>query len=204
MLSRIAGLALAALLCPCWAAAAVVDVTTELDADTLQPGQRTTLRVYAEVRDGMADAGNGIFGWDVSLRSSDPLVAGVLSATLDRTGWTGHPRTSSPGAPRDWGLAAIYDTSETRDDMGLSTTVLLFTVDVQALTLGTTTFLVEPDFATGADFLTWSMEAGGDYSAAAVRLNVVPSPPVLLLLAAIAPVALPHRRHRLHRTRPTT
>ena len=197
MLSRIGGLALAALLCPCWAAAAVVDVTAELDANTLQLGQTTTLRVYAQVRDDMAAAGNGIFGWDVSLRCSDPLVAGALSATLNRAGWTSHPQTSSPGTPRDGGLDAIYDTSETQDDMGIAAPALLFSVETQALAVGTATFTVEPDLTTGEDFLTWGMDAGGDYADATVTLTVVPAPPVLLLLSAIAPAVLTRRRHRL-------
>jgi len=182
------------LFCPLIAQAAVIDVTLVVDKDTIAVGEIATLSVYAQVKPGSAIAANGVFGWDVDLRNSDAAVIGLLSASLDRSGWTGNAFTSSSGTATSWGIDAIYDTGETDNSLGLSSPVMLFSIQIQGLTEGTATFSVEPDATSGADFVTWKTGIGGDYSLASVGITVVPEPSTaLLILLSIA--AVRRRRH---------
>jgi hypothetical protein len=162
--------------------ASVISVTVTLSKDTVNIGETATLTVFGQVKPAYAVAGNGIFGWDVDLRLSDPLVVELLPGTLDRTGWTRNALTSSSGMVKSWGLDAIYDTGEDNSNLGVGSAVRLFSVQFTGLALGNATFTVEPDTITGADFVTWFGNTGGDYSAASQVITVVPEPATLGLL----------------------
>jgi len=173
--------------------ASVIDVTVSASKSTIGIGETATLSVFGQLKPGYAAAGNGIFGWDVDLRLSDPSILGILPATLDRSGWTGTPSTSSSGTVKSWGLDAIYDTGEGSSSLGVGGPVGLFSVQFTGLALGTTTFTVEPDMVTGADFVTWLGNTGGDYSAASQTITVTPEPATVSLLG-LGALALFRRR----------
>ena len=176
--------------------AAAVGVTASVDKDTIGIGETGTFTIYAQLLTGHTGAGNGIFGWDVDLRIADPTIIELLPATfaLPPGVWTSSAMTSSPGTPTAWGLDAIYDTGEDADDLGLAGQVELFSVQYLGLADGSTTLSVEPDTTSGADFVTWLGETGGDYSNASVGITV-PEPATLGLLG-LGGLLLIRRRRR--------
>jgi len=163
--------------------AAVVGVTASADKPLVGVGETGTLTVFAELMPGHTGAGNGIFGWDVDVRIADPTIIELLPAmlVLPPGVWTSNAMTSSPGAPMPWGLDAIYDTGEGADDLGLAGQVELFSIQYRGLADGVTTLSVEADMTSGADFVTWLGETGGDYSSASVGITI-PEPATMGLL----------------------
>jgi len=197
-------LVLAILALPGVVYAAAVDVTVSASKSTIGIGETATLSVFGQLKPGYAAAGNGIFGWDVDLRVADPTIVGLDPATLLRPGepprvdakvWTSNALTSSHGTAKPWGVNAVYDTGEDRADLGLSSRVELFSIQFTGLALGTSTLTVEPDITTGADFVTWLGNTGGDYSGASQGITVTPEPATISLLG-LGILALLHRRKR--------
>ena len=178
------------------AQAGVIDVTVSVDKDTINIGEMGTLTVYGQLTAGHDTAGNGVFGWGVDLRIADPTIIELLPATfaLPPGVWTSNAMTSSPGTPTAWGLDAIHDTGEGADDLGLAGPVELFSVDYRSLSEGVTVLTVEPDTTTGADFVTWLGESGGDYSQASSAITVVPEPATIGLLGFGVVAALCRRK----------
>ena len=185
------------------AQAAAVDVTVEASKETINIGETGTLTVYGQLGPAFAVAGNGIFGWDVDLRIADPTIVELLPASFklgpdtatpdpDDTIWTRNPLTSSMGTPTAWGLDAIYYTGEDANDLGLADMAELFSIQYRGLADGMTTLSVEPDITSGADFVTWLGDSGGDYSGASVEITV-PEPATLALLGFGSLLVL--RRH---------
>jgi hypothetical protein len=185
-------LVLAVLALPGVASASVIDVTVSADKSTIGIGETATLSVFGQLKPGYATAGNGIFGWDVDLRLSDPSL--VSLGTLDRSGWTGTPSTSSSGTAQSWGLDAIYDTGESNSNLGVGSAVRLFLVQFHGLAQGVTTLTVQPDTTTGADFVTWQGNTGGDYSSGSQSITVTPEPATLGLLVTGALAILARRK----------
>ena len=175
---------------------AAVEVTVWADKDPISIGETATLTVYGQLMPGYADAGNGIFGWDVDLRVGDTAILELLPATLDRSGWTGNAMTSSSGTPVSWGLDAIYDTGEADTEMGIGSPVALFSIQFKGLSLGITTLTVEPDMVSGADFVSWQGATGGNYSGASVDITVVPEPATISFLGLGMAALLRRRRLR--------
>ena len=174
-MQRRIGLALAAILaCSSFARAQVVDVTVDPTETTISIGEIATLFVYGQLKPPYDNLGNGIFGWDGDLRVGDTGVVGLLIGTVDQSGWTNNHLTSSPGTPTVWGLDAIYDTGEDDTELGVTAPVTLFSIDFEGLSAGQTTLTIEPDMTTGADFVTWTGQSGGDYSVAWSTINVIP------------------------------
>lgn len=177
------------LMCPAsaWADVAI-DVTTSPNGEyEMYVGETRTLLVFGQLKPGAANAGNGIFSWDVDLRIGDTGVIGLLTDTVDRNGWTNFSATSSDGTPTAWGLDAIYDTGETDTEKGVGSPVRLFSVEFTALAVGESSLTIEPDNTVGADFITWNTETSGDYSGASVQINVlVPEPASIIFLATSA------------------
>ena len=190
------------------AQAEVIDVTVSVTgpADEVLPfvdgkyviesGATAKLSVFGQLK--VADAGNGIFGWDVDLRVGDPSVLSLNPASVDRSGWTGNASTSSDGTPTAWGLDGIYDTGEANSELGVSSAVRLFSIQFVGLSLGESSLTIEPDLTAGADFVTWKSGIGGDYSAASAMINVVPEPASMSLLAtgALALLLIWRRRSK--------
>ena len=194
MWRQIGGTVGAVLLCTVLAQEEVIDVTMSVDAPyvggkyQMNLGETRTLSVFGQLKAAAASSGNGIFGWDVDLRVGDPGILGLLTGTVDRSGWTNNPATSSDGTPTAWGLDAIYDTGETNADMGVGSPVQLFSIDFTFLAVGESSLSIEPDETAGSDFVTWNTDIGGDYSAA--MINVVAEPASISLLATGALVLL--------------
>lgn len=182
MRGRIGFALVAILMCSCLAQAAVVDVTVSVDKDRIDIGETATLSVFAQIMSPHDDAGNGIFGWDVDLRVGDTAVLGLDPASLDRSGWTGNAMTSSSGTPVSWGLDAIYDTGESSTELGIGSPVRLFSITFEGASEGITTLTIEPDMVSGADFVSWGGNVGGDYSGAGIGITVVPEPVTICLL----------------------
>jgi len=191
---------LVVLACASFAHAGAVDVTVDMDKS--QSGGKflvalneiATLTVYAQVTPAQAVANNGIFGWDVDLRTSDPSILQVLSGTVARDSmWTQNASTSSSGTAETWGTHAIYDTGESNSGMGLGSKVRLFTVQVKGLAQGTAALTVESDTTSGTDFLTWGGDQNGNYGGASAQVQVSPEPATLALLG-VGCLALIRRR----------
>ena len=167
------------------AQASVIDVTVSADKTTIAPGETATLSVYGRLREANAVAGNGIFGWDVDLRDGNTAVVQILPATLDRGGWTGDVLTSSSGTTTSWGLHAVYDTNQLDANLGVVAPVRLFSIQFKGLSEGKSTLSIEPDATTGADFVTWKTQVGGDYSNASLAITVTPEPATLSLFGVV-------------------
>ena len=162
-----------------------IDVTTSPNGNyEMYVGEIHTLSVFGRLK--LPNAGNGIFSWDVDLRIGDTGIIGLLTDTLDRIGWTNNEFTSSDGMPTAWGLDAIYDTGEADTEMGVNSSVRLFSINFIALAVGESSLTIEPDNTVGADFITWNTETGGDYSNASVMISVVPEPASIIVLASSA------------------
>lgn len=179
------------MLCSASAQAGVISISTLVNAPfvdgkyEMYVGETRTLSVFGQLKPGSANAGNGIFSWDVDLRIGDTGILDLLNDTLDRDGWTNFPATSSDGTPTVWGLDAIYDSGETNTEMGVGSPVQLFSINFTALTVGESSLTIEPDDTIGADFITWNTETGGDYSDASVPINaLVPEPASIIFLAS--------------------
>ncbi len=176
------------LICATMAQAAAIDVTTSVDDPyvdgkyQINIGETHTLSVFGQLKGAAASSGNGIFGWDVDLRVGDTGVLGLLTDTVDRSGWTNNAATSSDGTPMAWGLDAIYDTGENDTELGVGGQVRLFSIDFTGVSVGESTLAIEPDITIGTDFATWMGNTGGDYSNASVLITVVPEPASLSLL----------------------
>lgn len=163
---------------------------------TIDLGQTATLSVF-----GQSTTGSGIFGWDVSVHVSDPLIVGLLPATVDRTGWTGNPATSSSGTSVANGINAIYDTGESSTSLGVGSPVRLFSVDFTGLALGQTTLQIDPDQTTGADFVTWASapEVGANYQQGSLLVTIVPEPCTSAVAAQFMALMLLRGFNRSHR-----
>ncbi len=177
------------LICATMAQAAAIDVTTSVDAPyvdgkyQINIGETHTLSVFGQLKGAAASSGNGIFSWDVDLRVGDTGILGLLTDTVDRSGWTNFSGTSSDGTPTTWGLHAIYDTGETDTELGVNASVRLFSINFTGVSVGESTLMIEPDDTVGTDFLTWNYDIGGDYAAGFATINVVPEPASIILLA---------------------
>ena len=182
---------------PAIAQAAVINVTVSADKTTIAPGETAILSVYGQLKEANAVAGNGIFGWDVNLRDGNESVVQLLTATLDRSGWTQDAFTSSAGTSTSWGLHAIYDTSQSDGNRGVVSPARLFSIQFKGLSEGVAAFSLEPDTTTGVDFVTWKTQVGGDYSQASIPITVTPEPSSLLLSASGGMALLRRRRRRL-------
>lgn len=184
------------------AQAAVVDVTVSVDAPLVggkyqvNLGATHTLSVFGQLKPADADPHNGILGWDVDLRVEDTAIIDLLTATVDRTGWDNDALGSSSGTPTTWGLDAIYDTRFFDDTKGLTSPVVLFSVNFTGFSAGESKLTIEPDYTTGADFVAHLVGEGGDYSAASAMINVVPEPASISLLATGALALLVTWRRR--------
>lgn len=192
------------LICATMAQAAAIDVTTSVDAPyvdgkyQINIGETHTLSVFGQLKGAAASSGNGIFSWDVDLRVGDTGILGLLTDTVDRSGWTDYSGTSSDGTPTAWGLDAIYDTGEGDTEFGVGGPVRLFSIDFTGVSVGESTLMIEPDDTVGTDFLTWNTELGGDYAAGFATINVVPEPASISLLVtgALALLWLWQRRFK--------
>jgi len=179
----------------------VVDVTVAATQNTIAIGETTTLTVYGKVKSPCDITDNGIFYWDVTLQNGNKNFLQILSGTVSWTGWAN--TTSSKGTIDDptGNLVDIYNTClQTEKNLGIGSTVVLFSVDIQGLAQGTTSLTVQFDMTAGYDFELWQSGIGGntyrsgDYSLASKSITVTPEPATMALLGLGALTVLARRR----------
>jgi hypothetical protein len=186
------------LFCLAWATAGVAQpvlVSARLDRDTVEAGESTTLRVFAQITPSLQASTDRILTWYVDLLYTNGQVASVDFDSLTRPTSDNLPETSSSGTSDGLNRRAIFDTFLNLPDAGRLASVELFSVRVLGQANGQTTFRVQA--GTTAPTLQYDFQVapagggaaltGGDYSAAMATLqvgtNAPPTPPTI----AIAP-----------------
>lgn len=168
----------------------VVQVTASLDQATIQVGESTTLRVFAQIVPEQQENTDRIFSWYVDLLQSANSSAAVGYDSLLKAASDNDSTTSSSGTDSGNDRTGIYDTFIGLPDAGRLSPVELFSVPVTATAAGQATFSVQAGTGVanlGSDFLV--APAGGgpaltgaDYSGASVTLTVEESQPPSLAI----------------------
>ncbi len=173
--------------------AAMILVTAESTATELDVGQTATITVKGLVQD-PASGDDGVFTFDLDLILSNSPVLSVLPGTMSRPDVDDLSFGGSDGNSESWGLNAIAG-GYWATDCGIGTAKVLFTVDVQADSLGNSNVTVGPDTdIMGIDFTLGETAAPTiDYSGASVIINVVPEP-ATIFLCGLGTLALLRRR----------
>jgi hypothetical protein len=196
----------ALMLVPIVAQAAIVDVTVSSDKSQIQIGEKAVVTVSAQVRPGTGAASNdGLFAWGADLTLGDVLFGpGVTdTANLDilslpgtaviGAAWDG---AGSGGTPKSWGLEAIWDTQFNNQTRGFGSEVVLFTIEVEGLALGSGSVGITGNPIQGADFIT-HQGAGDDsgfYGIASTNIQVVPEPASIAMLLGMCGLMVLRRR----------
>lgn len=157
----------------------VVDVTASLDATTINTGQSTTLRVFAQVKPGLQ--AERIFSWYVDVQNTNGPAAGANYNAMVKPASDNDTQTSSTGTPDGAHRRGIYDTFLDLPGAGVAAPVELMTIPVTGLAVGRTRFEVKAGSsvpALSADFLVNPLAGGGpwtggDYTLAVADLEVV-------------------------------
>ncbi len=195
---------------PARAQAPKVDVELTADALTLQPGQRSQVQVRAQVKPAHAAQNDGLFSWCLDLQLNSADAAQWVPDSVIRPGWLSDPRASSDGSMQPGMLTDVYDLAPwTELNKGVAQSVVLFSVEIEALAEGTVELRALPGDLIDADFALQSTSylrgpsdpplVQGDYQGAQLSLEVVPEPASLLLLWA-GGLALLRPRRRLRRS----
>ena len=168
--------------------AQAVAVTLRLDADSIEVGGTTTLRVYAQVIPSLQPNAEQIFSWYVDVLNTNGAIASAQFGAMQKSTSDNDPQTSSTGFDDGANRRGIYDTFMNLPGAGVSDPVELMSIPVRALAAGRTRFSVRagtgvPDLS--ADFIVAPKNGsdpwiGGDYALANVDLFVLPrcSPPL--------------------------
>jgi hypothetical protein len=164
-----------------------VNVTVALDDSTLQVGETTTLRVYAQV-DGAARAqAERIFSWYIDLLNSNGTVATADydKLTMDASDSPdGSEPTASRGTDDGAHRRGIHNTLlDAGTGTGVATAVELLAVEVTAASVGQATFgvLAGTSVTLAHDFIVaqdgGGMFTGGTYDLASATLTVTDPAP---------------------------
>ena len=175
------------------AVAQAVAVTMSLDSGTIAVGSNITLRVFAQVVPQLRSNSDRIFSWYVNVLNTNGAVASANYAAMQKTASDNDPQTSSTGFTTNANRFGIYDTFLDLTGAGVSNAVELMAIPVTATAGGMTEFRVlagsgVPDL--GEDFIVAPLGGddpltGGDYSAAAVNLQVVAGCDLKLQIAPV-------------------
>lgn len=165
--------------------AQVVDVTMQLDTNSVAVGATTTLRVFAQVVPQERAGANRIFSWYVDVLNNNGAAASADYDAMLRSASDNEPEpVSSGGIDSGNNRISIHDTFlsdiEIIPGPGVDTPVELMAIPVMGVAPGTAQFSVRagtgiPELA--ADFLVAPSGGGepligGNYSGAAIDLVV--------------------------------
>lgn len=164
--------------------ASAVQISVRFDRPAIAVGEKTVLRVLAEIVPGLKSTAAQIFSWHVDLVAEFAAPVDMQVTGLERSASDRDPQSSSGGSVDGSVLRGVYDTFVGRTDAGLKAPVELFSLPVVGVREGTASFRVRPGTGpTGlsGDFLvagispdaTWM---GGDYAAATAALQVGGAP----------------------------
>jgi len=159
-----------------------VQVTVALDDSTLEVGETTTLRVYAQVDSALQAEAERIFSWYIDLLNSNGTVATADYDSLTMNA-SDSPDGSEPTASRGTNDGAhrrgIHNTLlDAGTGTGVATAVELLAVEVTALATGQAMFgvLSGTNVALAYDFIVaqdgGGMFTGGTYELASATLTV--------------------------------
>jgi hypothetical protein len=156
-----------------------VIVTLSLDTNRVAVGETTVLRAFAQIAPAFRTNSDRIFSWYVDLVSTNASVARIDHAQLQKPFSDNNPRTSSPGHQSGSSVRGIYDTFLERPGAGKDAPILLFSVPIQGVSGGASSFRV--DRGSGVDLSYDFIVApsgggdpytGGEYRQAQATLNV--------------------------------
>lgn len=183
--------------------AQVVNVTLVADTNRIPVGSSTMLRAYAQIIEPMRTGSDRIFSWYIDIQSGSDSIAKPDYANLLKPDSDNDPLTSSPGISSGASRIGIYDYFMSREGAGKTTPVLLFTVPIKGISVGSEEYRIKAgtgvpalaeDFivapAGGGDPIT-----GGIYSNAAVKIEVIagtittPLDPFPITLARTSPAS---------------
>ena len=114
------------------ACAQVVGVTAQLDASTINVGQGTTLRVFAQVLPGVRTNADQIFSWYVDVLNTNVAVASANYASMLKPASDNNPMVSSNGFTGGANRLGIYDTFLNLPRAGVTNAVELLRIPVRA------------------------------------------------------------------------
>jgi hypothetical protein len=158
-----------------------VVVTLSLETNQISVGATTTLRALAQIIPAQRPNTDQIFSWYVDLLNASNSVAALNRAQIKKSSSDQNPRTSSSGTVDGPNLRGIFDTFLNAPGAGQTGPVELFSVPVQGLKVGKTTFQVQAGTGVAgltADFIVAPAAGGdpllgGDYTLATAQLEVV-------------------------------
>ena len=172
--------------------AQTVAVTLRLDTNAVISGQTTQLRVYAQVLPAYRFSVERIFSWYVDVLNTNGAVATANYAAMQRTASDNDPRTSSTGVADGAHRRGIHDTFLNLAGAGVDSPVELMTIPITGQMAGRSRFRVLPGSGLGlTDFIVHPVDpeatplTGGDFSAANVDLQVLPTANCMTELAVV-------------------
>lgn len=123
-------------------AAPAVRVTLQLDKNVLKVGEFTTAHVFAEIVPDQRESSDQIVTWYVDLLNTAPTAIEIVANSVVVPFADSSPNTSSKGTLTAGNLRAVYDTFLNTPNAGHDEPIELFSVQLKAIAVGTTTFSV--------------------------------------------------------------
>lgn len=160
--------------------AQAVDVTLSLDQPSLEPGQSTILRVFAQVDPSIAAQTDRIFSWYIDVECDHPTAAANDYDSLAMIASDNIPATSSSGTTDGVNRRGIHNTFMTLPGAGKTNVVELAAIPVMATAAGTVNYSVQAGTTAtnlSEDFIVAPLGGGnpftgGDYTAANATLTI--------------------------------
>lgn len=181
ILTKIQFLVMASFLSQAIAQQPAVVVTASLDATTINSGQTTTLRIFAQVAPAVRPSAERIFSWYVDVLNTNAPAASANFNAMVKPASDNDPLISSTGLPDGAHRRGIFDTFLDLPGAGVAAPVQLMTIPVTGLAAGKTRFEVKAGSGVPALFADFIVAptgggdplTGGDYTLATADLEVL-------------------------------